>query len=248
MEVRLRHLRINDWSGISKYPNCFEALGPYYTRSGRIYTGLTKEDEDRLGDSLGYDLRSGSTFWDTFRIRISSEDIVLFPDSDPMDELKYLFLKGHKRVASSRSVATPSNHYYLSNKEEEAEKTNEFSRLKRRAYQEFDKMSSSEMRKALRIYGYKADDVSDSVAEDRLGALIEANPQRFFDKWVNNQHKMTEFLIKEAVAKNVIRKNKNIHTYGTTILGRTFEESVSYLDSPENSDIKASIINDTQVK
>jgi len=247
MEVKIKHITSQDWSGVTRYPNCYDALGPYFTRSGRIYTGLSKEDAERLGEILGLELGPNSNFWDSFRVRMGSGDLFL-DTSDPYDELKYLFLKGHKRVASSIDDRKPTAHYYISNEAKEAEKKNEYNRLKRKAYKEFDKMSNSEIRKALRLYGYKADDVSDSVAEDRLATLLEQNPQRFFDKWVNNKHRMTEFLIKEAVAKNVVRKNKNIYSYGTTTLGRTLEEAIDYLDNKENSEIKATILNETTVK
>lgn len=243
MEVKLKHINKSEWSGIRRYPNCFDALGPYLTRSGRVYTGLTREEETRLGDHLGFDLRSGSEFWDTFRVRIGSEDIILNLE-DPMDELKYIFLKNHKRVAKSLSERTPTNNYYISIPEVEAEVSNTYSRVKRKAYKEFDKLSAEEVKKCLRIYGYKANDISDSVAEDRLINLIEQNPQRFFDRWVDNKHRMTEYLIKEAVSGNVVKKNKNTYSYGTITLGTTLEDSIAYIDDKVNSDIKTAIINE----
>lgn len=247
MEVRIKHFRKQDWSGVSRYPNCFDALGPYFTRSGRVYTGLTSEDVERLGEILGFDLSPGSEFWDTFRIRIGDSDLVLNTD-DPYDELRFLFLKSHKRVAKSLDDYKPTANYYISNPEEEAGKRNKYNRVKRKAFKEFDKMSAKEIRKALRLYGFKSDNVSDEVAENRLTTLIEQSPQKFFDKWVNNKHRMTEFLIKDAVAKGVVRKNKNIYTYGTTTLGHTLEEAIEYIDNKENSEIKSTIIHETEVK
>jgi len=247
MEVKIKKIHGQDWSGIARYPNCYDALGPYYTRSGRIYTGLDKENTERLGEILDLDLKASSVFWDTFRVRMGDGDMFL-DTSDPMDELKYLFLKSHKRVAGSIDDRKPTAHYYISNEQSEAEKINEYSRLKRKAYKEFDKMQPGDIKKALRLYGYKADDVSDSVAEERLTTLLESNPQRFFDKWVNNKSRMTEFLIKEAVSKNVIRKNKNIYSYGTSSLGKTLEEAIRYIDDKENSELKLTIINEIGAK
>lgn len=247
MEIRLKPIEANNWSGIERYPNCNEALGPYYTRSGAIYTGLTRDDEKRLGELLGYDLRKGSSFWDTFRIRVGTENVVLDLDA-PEDELKYLFLKGHKRVKGSVTESKAGANYYLHNPEEEANVFNEVNRIKRKAIKEFDKLKAVDIKKALRLYGYKSDNISDSVAEDRLYALVEQNPQHFFDKWVDNKNRATEFLIKEAVAKNVIRKQKNIHYFGTITLGKTLEDAIAYLDNAENGDIKASIINDANIK
>jgi len=247
MEVRIKHLHKQDWSGITRYPNCFDALGPYFTRSGRIYTGLSKEDADRLGEILSLDLAPGSAYWDTFRIRMGSEDFYL-DTTDPFDELKYLFLKGHKRVAESLDSIKPTAQYYISNPQEEASKNNIQNRLKRQAYKEFDKMKSGDIKKCLRLYGFKSDSVSDSVAEERLMTLLEQSPARFFDKWVNNKNRATEYLIKEAISKNVVRKNKNIYSYGTTTLGNTLEAAIEYIDEKENSEIKATIINETIIK
>lgn len=86
-EVRLKSIKANYWSGIDRYPNCSDSIGPYLMRSGVVYTGLTREDEDRLGDALGYDLRKGSDFWHTFRIKKGTEDVVI-DMNDAMGELK----------------------------------------------------------------------------------------------------------------------------------------------------------------
>lgn len=248
MEIRLKPLNKSDnWSGIQRYPNCYDALGPYLTRSGSTYTGLTKEDEKRLGEALGFDLRKGSTFWDTFRIKVGTEDVVLDLD-DPADELKYIFLKGHRRVKASLTEHKATADYYLHNPEEEADTFNKVNRLKREAFKEFDKMKPIDVKKALRIFGFKADNVSDAVAEDRMFTIIERNPQHFIDKWVNNKNRKTEYLLKEAQAANVIRKQNNMYTYGTITLGHTMEDAISFLDNAENSDIKASILNEADIK
>ena len=62
------------------------------------------------------------------------------------------------------------------------------------------------------------------------------------------KHRQTEWLVKEAVAKNVIRKNKNLYTYGTETLGGSLDETIFYLDSPEGNDFKKTIIDETEVK
>ena len=247
MEVRLKPLQANPWSGMDRYPNCSDVLRPYFTRTGRVYTGLTREDEKRLGDILGIDLRPGSSFWDTFRITVGKETVVLDLDR-PEDELKYLFLKGHKRVKGSIDEKKASANYYLHNPEEEAGIFNKVNRIKRKAIATFDKMKPEEWKKALRLYGENANNLSDAVAEDRLMARIEQNPEHFFKVWVDNKNRQTEYLIKEAIAKSVIRKTKNIHYFGTITLGNTLEDSIAYLDNPENSDIKASIINEANIK
>jgi hypothetical protein len=247
MEVRIKHIRSQEWSGIHKYPNCTDLFRPYLTRSGRLHTGISPEDAERLGELLGEDLRPSSKFWKTFSIRLGTSDVVLHTE-DPFEELKYLFLKNHKRISNSIEEIFPGTLYYISVKEEEAKEANKRSRSRRKAYKEFDKLTPEEMRKALRIYGYKSDGMSDEVVEQRLMTLLETNPDKFFEKWVDNKNRATEFLVKDAISKNVIRKNRNIYSYGTTVLGNTLELAILFLDNKENSDIKAAIINESEVK
>ena len=105
MKVILRPIGWNKWSGIIKYKNCFEDLGSYYTRSGSLYTGLSKEDEVRLGEKLGLDLAQGSEYWKNFFIRTSVSDIILDTD-DPMDELKYIITNRIEKIHKINSKLT----------------------------------------------------------------------------------------------------------------------------------------------
>ena len=46
MEVIVRIIKTNPWTGITKWPTCFDYVGSYWTRSGNRYTGLTEEQQD----------------------------------------------------------------------------------------------------------------------------------------------------------------------------------------------------------
>lgn len=243
MRVILRPIGWNRWSGALKYKGCYDDLGPYLTRSGALYTGLTPEDEKRLGTILGVDLnRSGKNpFWINFAIRTSIGDIILDTD-DPMDELKYLFLKGHKRVKTSLLENKPSADFVLINRDEEAIVENKVNRFKREAIKAFDKLSTTEMRKVLRLFGYNAENMSSEVAESKLYQLVEANPKKFMDKWVENRDRDVEVLIETAIAKNIITKNKTIYRFGSEIIGYNLQDTISYLSNPTNQDIRLSIM------
>jgi hypothetical protein len=249
MQVILRPIGWNKWSGILKYKNCFDDLGPYLTRSGAMYTGLTMEDEKRLGSLLGLDLSRSSTnpFWVNFRIRTSVNDIILDTD-DPLDELKYLFCKGHKRVKGSLLEQKATADFVLINRDEEAKVENSFNRIKRDAIKEFDKLTPTEIRKALRLFGYNAESMSSEVAENRLYTFVEANPNKFMDRWVNNKSREIEALIEIAISKNIIRRNKNIYKYGSEIIGNSLEDTVNFLMSPNNQDIRLAVMNACETK
>jgi hypothetical protein len=247
MKVIVKTLNKNLWAGTAQYKNCTTSLAPYFTRSGRIYTGLSKEDEVRLGEKLRIDLSPTSPYWATFHIKLGVKDLIL-ETSDPYEELKYIFLKGHKRVADGLADRKPTANYVIINEESEAKEENKRNQLKRRALRELDKLSIGDMRKCLRILGNKADEVSNEVVEQKLSNMVETDPFTFIEKWVDNKTKETEFLIQDAVAKNVIRKNKNVYKYGTDIIGHNLEATVDYLDNPTNQDLKFVITQETSAK
>lgn len=250
MEVILRFKSKDPWAGITKYKNCYDYIAPYWTRSGNKYTGLTDEDAKRLEREIGYPdghLSPFSDFWNTFAIKLTTKETILHTER-PYDELQYLFLKGHKRVANGLNNVKPNNDYILINKDSEAEESNRLNKIKRQAIIEFNKMSLDDMRKALRLYGYKGESMSTELVESKLFEIVETDPNRFFSVWVNNKTRNTQFLIEAAIAKNVIRKSRNIYYYGTDIIGNSLEDAIAHLDDKGNQDLKLTILQETESK
>ena len=166
----------------------------------------------------------------------------------PEDELKYIFLKGHKRVATSIPNITKSTDYVLINKTSEAEVVNKINKTKREAYREMDKMSMEEMRKCLRVFGIKSDNLANELIEAKLSEQIEKDPSAFLTRWVNNTDKETVFVIEEALTKNIIRKNRTQYYFGTDIIGNGLEDVIAYLKDKKNNDIKMAILNEIKSK
>lgn len=250
MEVIVRIIRINPWTGITKWPTTYDFIGPYYTRTGALYTGLTKEDAARLEKALQYEegrLNPNSSFWDTFAVKIGRKDTILNTDR-PEDELKYLFLKNHKRVADGMSNINPSKDYVLINKDFEAEQTNKHNKIKRDAYRAMDKMSTEDMRKCLRIYGMKSDTMSNELVEAKLTEQIESNPSQFMSRWVENPNREMQFLIEEAVAKNIIRKSRTQYYFGTDMIGNGIDDVIAYLKDKKNQEILLVIKGEVETK
>lgn len=250
MIVLLKHKRKDAWAGVIKYKSCFDYIAPALTRSGNRHTGLTNEEAARLETelNLGKDtLAPYSAYWITFVIKVTNKELTL-DTSRPWDELQYLFLKNHHRVAAGMNDMKPGADYVLVNMDAEAQESNRINKRKRDAIKEFDKMNLDEMRKCLRLFGMKSDTMTNELVEAKLYEQVEANPEKFFSKWVNNKTKATEFLIETAIAKNIIRKNKNAYLYGTDIIGTSLDDAVSYLDDKKNQDLKITITNEIENK
>lgn len=250
MVVELKIKKKNPWAGLIKYKSCFDYIAPYYTRSGSIYTGLTPEDEKYYEKALGYaegHLSKSSDFWTTFCVKVGSRTVLL-DDSIPRQAMIIKFLSGHKRVATSLDKLTAGKDYLLINREAEAVEANKQNKLRRDAIREFDSLSLEQMRKCLRLFGVKADTMSNELVESTLFNYVDKQPKRFFDKWVDNKSKETEFILEEAIAKGVIRKDKTHYFYGSDMFADSLEDAIAYLDSKKNQDLKLSIINETKNK
>ena len=250
MVVELKIKKNNPWGAFLKYRNCFDYIAPYFTRSGSIYTGLTPEDEKYFEKALGYEeghLAKTSDFWTTFCVKIGSRTLLL-DDSIPRQAMIIKFLSGHKRVATSLDKLTAGKDYLLINREAEAIEQNKQNKLRRDAIKEFDSMSLEQMRKCLRLFGMSADRMSNELVESNLFNFVDKQPKRFFEKWVNNKTKETEFILEEAIAKGVIRKDKTHYFYGSDMFADSLDDAIAYLDSKKNQDLKLSIINETKNK
>lgn len=247
MKVTVEHISANTWSNIKHYKNCYTDISTYFLNNGSVYTGLNEEDRKRLEPLVHQDLKPSSDYWKTFFIRMTDKPLIL-DLSDPYDELKYLFLKGHKLVQSSLDNKKATAKYVIINQEAEAKEVNKRSKVKRDAIKAFDKMSATDMKKALRLYGYRAETISSEQIEAKLYDLVESDPDKFLYTWVDNKSRDTQFMIEEAISKNILRKNKSAYMYGTEIIGNSIEDAIAFLDDKKNQDLKMVILNDINVK
>lgn len=250
MVVELKIKKKNPWAGLIKYKQCFDYIAPYYTRSGSIYTGLTPEDEKYFEKALGYEegtLARSSDFWTTFCVKVGTRTVLL-DDSIPRQAMMIKFLSGHKRVATSLDRLDAGKDYLLINREAEAIEANKINKIRRDALKEFDKLSIDQMRKCLRIMGVSPTRMSNELVESTLFNLIDKNPKNFFLKWVDNKSKDTEFILEDAIAKGIIRKDRTQYYYGTEMFADTLQDAISYLDAKKNQDLKLSIINQIENK
>lgn len=250
MEVILRLLKKDPWAGVYKYKDCKDYISSYFTRSGNRYTGLTEEDAKRLEKAIGYaegHLGPNSDFWKTFTVVLGAKDKILHTEN-PMEELQYLFLKNHRRVADGVRNQNSSKDYLLINKNTEAEEANKYNQVKIDAIVEFKKMTAEQIRKCLRLFGYRPDSISDDMARAKMFEIVETDPKKYFAKWVNNKARDTEFILETAVAKNIIRKNRTSYMYGTDTIGGTKEDAIAYLNEKANQDLKLTILQEIESK
>lgn len=240
--VRIKPIQKSTWSGFIRYKNTKDYITPYYDTTGIIITGLTKEDEVRLGSELKKDLTPGSPFWYEYNIIMTEKERVLNIDY-PEQELAYKFLLAHKKIANSETEKIegkwPAAEYIIYNEEAEAKTKNEKFTLKRRAVTEFNKLSTDQMRDILKLYpGFvNTTSVSSDIVESKLFELVEKDPEKFLTLVGDKNLDMKVFL-KDLVAAKILRKNKSAYYYGDDHLGHDEESVIAFLDDIQNQSLK----------
>ena len=169
-------------------------------------------------------------------------------DQYPRQAMVIKFLSGHKRVSTSLDKLDAGKDYLLINRQAEAIEQNKINKQRRDAIKEFDKLTLDQMRKCLRIWGVKSDNLSNELVESTLFNLVDKHPGDFFKKWVNNKQKDTDFLLEEAIAKGIIRKDRTQYYYGSELFADSKQDAIAYLDAKKNQDLKLSIINQIESK
>jgi hypothetical protein len=248
-KVTLKPIKKNGWlpddhDGAIRYSKCFERLTVQAARgTGVLQTGLTEEDERRLEKkmnmSTGTLSRYNKDFWTMFRVDVPKEGQIL-DLSFPEDELKYLVLKAHQRVANSEMERfdSPFAEYVMTSEEQEAKVVNKKSKLKRKAYKVFSAMSTTEMRDVLKVLGKRAgDDSSVDFVESQLDKIVTDDPQNFLNTVEDPTFTMRAF-IDDCISSRVLIKNGTKYQLpGGDVVGYALEQTIEYLQNPSNQEV-----------
>lgn len=240
-----------------KFSQGFEGMIPYITRSGGYYTGLTSEDVKRLAKKTGLseealqppiegNIAVGS-YWRSFAMRVKKDGLNIDTDN-PFGEIQYLFAKGHYQVADGKKRISQAKRFLLTNVDEEAIQSNAKAKVRRRALVAFDRMKHKEMRDALRVMGGKPSFMSDTLVEDSLNKIIEKEPQKFLDYWVDNEDAQVFVMIEEAIEANILRRVRNVYFYNNDTIGNSRDEAVKWWKNTKNEETVATIKGLTEKK
>lgn len=72
--------------------------------------------------------------------------------------------------------------------------------------------------------------------------------QDLLEIWVDNPNKEINFVIEEALSKNIYRKNRASYYFGTDLIGNGLEDVIAYLKDKKNQDIYLSIMSEIKSK
>jgi protoheme ferro-lyase len=86
------------------------------------------------------------------------------------------------------------------------------------------------------------------MVEAKLTELIEKDPAKYIRIWVENPNKEFNYMVEEALSKNIIRKNRSAYYFGTDLIGNGIDDVIAYLKDKKNQDILLSIKKEIESK
>lgn len=229
-----------------RFKNGKDVLTAWFNKFNVLQTGLSTEDAERLGALIGKDLSPISPFWNDYSVTIMDKDLILHTEN-PEDELKYLVLKAHYRVANGPDDANPIADYVIYDEVKEAVKTNEIASVKIKAYTLYSKLTMSQKREILKLYpGYmRTDNVEDALIESNLVKVMESDFSKFITI-VEDKELNSKIFLKDLVTARILTKNKNMYKYGDDVIGHSEESTIEHLNDPKNQGLKIALIKELE--
>lgn len=250
-KVTIKPARRNTWlpknhDGSFRYSKTYERFVPQTDlRTGSLKTGLTEKDEIRLADKLGLPKgtlsRTNIEYWNKMFVNVPQDGAILLPINTPQDEIKYRFLLVHEEIANSKQEfdtgKAPFARYIMHSEEEEVENINKELDLKMEAITRLSKMTESDMRNFLKVYGKNPKDTSAAFIKATVGKVVEDEPKNFLNILSDPNYKMVVF-IKSCVEKGFVKESGGKYMrMGGEVMGYSLEQTVDYLSNPENQEV-----------
>lgn len=242
MPVRYRLLNTNSHTGIRLYPGCSFDIVPYRKKNHELYTGLeglSEKDFKQLEADLLMPNGLGwrSPFWETFFIRFSDDDIVLYPETEAKDRLWDLFLSNHKDCKSASTDIKAMATFARIDEEEEAKVKMEVGEVKQLVMLELSKMSMQDKKDCLRLFGVNGDVVSDNVVSARIFDIADTNPKKFKTVWIDAKNRRTGAFLKRLLEAGVVKRKGRAYFFDELNMGNNETDALLWLDSPGNSQL-----------
>jgi len=263
--VEIRPLPLDKWHGKKGK----ESFGkPIKTRAlvsaetFKYCTGLSEDDIEHL-KSLGcnYDLSDQFVqgvphpFWDE---KISQIELLNYPsiyrEASNIDYIKIKVMMASKEVANSikeydNGDWPEATHYIHSSQLEEKDLASKATRRLEAStlLGDMDKDRKQEIALLIDKKSYK--NKSENALSIVMDTLVNTKTDEFIRLATKSKEEVTmEALVSEAIISGVLVKKGHTIKWGESTLGTTSSEVITYLNLPENSELKITILAEIQSK
>lgn len=243
------------FSGISSLPKSRTTFtGAELDKNGNYKTGLTKEEEAKFEEELGFPKghlnKKNDLFWGHLEIRLDNTKPTVFTIESALDEIKLRVLMSKSKIALSElDVAkNPMAMFYIEDKEEKAKMIEKQADLELEALDKFSDMSADERKNTLKLYGLRG---LDSISEKQIKATLYEKVKSDFSKFlgfINDKNIKTRILIEDLLEKNMLQRKGNYYVYEGESLGNSLDAVVEFFNDPRHQSIKIAANQDLKSK
>lgn len=265
MIVEVRPLPLKKWHGKQgaeafTQPHTIEALVDPET--GRLATGLTEEEAERLGKKMGLDLSdtftgSSHPFWGdkVAWVQLPNRTLILNTDN-PKDYLKAKLLKSKSapQVANSQKEYDegrfPDATHIIYDEAEEIAVEAGKEELRMLAYSKISGLSQEDKAALLFLltnrYSRKQ---SLDYLNVKLGEQIKLNPKEVLRiLGMGGKEVKLRARILELLEKNILTKQRGTICYMGEMIALDYEDAVRWFNDPQNSQVKLLIFEQLEQK
>lgn len=252
----LRRKSANKWSGVTAYQGTTIAFSPLISKStGRLNTGLSKEDEERLEKALQLEKGSlnnavkpdgvpVSSYWPTYKLEVPEKGLDLDP-TNPAHELAIIMLKVSS-LTTGRGKPSSKAIFELYNTQEEAKASNDNRAQKVEAYSYYASMSASEKVDFCISKGMNVENAKPEIIDDLVGRELETSFAKF-NEWVKDDLYKKRVLLNRFVQAGIVRKRGTVYQYKDIQLGINDQTAIEFLERITNQKVKESILQEFNI-
>lgn len=233
------------FAGHSSYPGTGQAFeGAQIGTNGTYKTGLTREEEDRFADELGFPIgtlsKNNGKFWGSMlNLRLPRDKSYRFEIKTLMDELKYrAFIANDKIAKSENEIQYGITQYYVEDKEAKAEIEEKAFNIKMDALLAIRNMTMADKRNYLSLYNKRgSEQMTDTFINAQLMKEAEDNPTKFLSL-VNDPDVKVRMDIQKLLQNNIITKRSGTYFFENEAIGGTLDAVVTYFKDVKNQAIQ----------
>ena len=226
----------------------------YDTSIGRLATGLSAKDEERLSKTLGVDLspNSSNEYWSNFKIKLEDKTQI-YDERVPLQELQINVLKASKWVANSQKELDegkwPNAKYVIYDEKGEIQKEAVQAETKAKANKLFSELSPAKRLSLLKVFGKASDNVSDDFSYAKLYEIVEKEPVRFIEVASMKPAEINvKALIVDLTTKGILRTKGAAYLYNDQQIGFDYDNTVEYLLNPKNQELLVKLTDDLKAR
>lgn len=257
--VEVRPIERERWHGLKgkdaiTRPVTIEAL--LSSTTGKLATGLTPKDRERLEKETGYDLspdyKAGQPhpFWSSPAAFVKLEHKTnIFDIENPLDEIKVKLMKASDLVANSQKEYDegkfPLAQFVIYDEKEEVEVKASKAAIRRKVFIELDSLTASRKAELVQILlGIPSRNQSNNWLDLKLEEATEQKGPEIVLNMIQKDKARVSLhaLVLEAIYKNILRKDGTAVYYMDDQLGFDVESTIDYLADKKNQALKAQII------